>query len=161
MTLRARLLLSLGVLLAAALVITGALVVGVTQANLIEQVDGDLKSASLADVTEIGPPREDPDLTGRRFALLSVDSAGRVLQSLPSGFSRAPDPLPSLPSSGEPPLVFQVIVTRPSVDGTLSYRVLPLRGPQGRVVVLGAPLDDVEASMGALVGPCSRSACWH
>lgn len=152
MTLRARLLLSLGVLLAAALVVTGALVVGVTRANLIQQVDDDLKNASLADVTEIGPPREGPDLTGRRFAALSVDSAGRVLQSLPSGFSRAPDPLPSLPSAGQPPLVFELIVTRPSVDGSLSYRVLPLRGPQGRVVVLGAPLDDVEASMGALVG---------
>jgi len=151
MTLRARLLLSLGVLLAAALVVTGGLVVGLTRTNLIEQVDEDLSNASDADITDIGPPRGGPDSTGRRFALLVLNSEGVVIESFPSGFHNAPDPLPALPEAGEPALPVGRIVDRSSADGTLSYRVLTLRAPQGLTVVLGAPLDEVGASIGALV----------
>jgi two-component system OmpR family sensor kinase len=151
MTLRARLLLALGVLLAAALVVTGALVVGLTRGNLIQQVDNDLESASTADFTVVGPPRGGPDPTGRRFALLVLNSDGRVVERLPSGFHNSPDSLPSLPVAGEPGLPLRRIVDRPSVDGTLTYRVLTLRASPDLTFVLGAPLDRVEGSMVALV----------
>jgi len=151
MTLRARLLLSVGVLLAAALVVTGTLVVGLTRSNLIAQVDNDLENASRADFTVVGPPRGGSDPTGRRFALLIVNADGVEVESLPSGFNRDPDPLPFLPAADEPALPVGRIVDRPAVDGSMSYRVLTLRAPQSLTVVLGAPLDQVEDSIAVLV----------
>ncbi|MGI8928158.1 MAG: sensor histidine kinase [Candidatus Limnocylindrales bacterium] len=151
MTLRTRLLLSLGLLLAAALVVSGGLVVGLTRANLIGQVDTDLRNARGADLLEAGPPRGG-DPTGRRFALLILNADGVIVESLASGFGRSPDPLPSLPAAGEPPLPLNEIVSRPSVDRSISYRVLTLQAPQSLTVVLGAPLSDVEKSMAVIVG---------
>ncbi|MEX2546887.1 MAG: HAMP domain-containing sensor histidine kinase, partial [Chloroflexota bacterium] len=150
MTLRARLLLSLGVLLAAALVVSGALVVGVTRASLVQLVDDDLLNYSNADFVDLGP-RPGGDPTGRRFALLRVNPSGQVQAFLASGSDRAPDSLPSLPAAGEPALPFAQIVDRKSVDGSLKYRVIALHGPrttpQGTVFVLGAPLRGVEESI--------------
>lgn len=150
MTLRTRLLLTLGVLLATALVVSGGLVVGLTRANLIGQVDNDLRNASGADFREGGVPRRG-DPTGRRFALLFLNANGDIVESLASGFDRSPDPLPSLPSATEPALPFGEIVTRTAVDGKLSYRVLTLHAPP-LTVILGAPLSDVEKSMAVIVG---------
>jgi two-component system OmpR family sensor kinase len=149
MTLRTRLLLTIGVLLAAALVVSGIFVVGLTRASLIEQVDTDLRRASPEDLLGVGPRGGDP--TGRRFALLIVNPSGQIEVQVPSGFAYEPDPLPALPGAGEPALVTGGIVDRPSVDGTLAYRVLTLRAQQGVNVVLGAPLRDIDSSMFVLI----------
>ncbi len=151
MTLRSRLLLTLGVLLAAALVVTGALVAGLTRANLIQLVDDDLRNARTTDVANIGPgPRGGNDPTGRRFALLVLNGEGEILEKLPSGRAYAPDPLPLLPSGTEPALPFGDIVERPAIDASMSYRVLTLHAPQSLTFVLAAPLREVEASIGVL-----------
>ncbi len=153
MTLRARLLLSLGILLAAALLVTGALVVGLTRASLIEQLDSDLRGASLSDLT-LGPGPGPVDPTGRRFALLVYDAEGDQVRALPSGLPHAPDALPSLPASGVSGLPIGDIVERPAVDGSLEYRLYTLRGrlgPAEVIAVLGAPMTSVEQSIGVLV----------
>ena len=151
MTLRTRLLLSLGALLALALVIAGALVVGITRANLIDELDADLRNASVADFRGNRPPGGGVDPTGRRFALLVLNSRGTIVEELPSGFAHRPDPPPSLPSAGEPPLPLRQIVQRPSTDGSLDYRVLAIRVPEGFTVVLGAPMRGVHQSIASLV----------
>ena len=155
LTLRSRLLLSVGALLAVALVVSGGLIVGLTRAGLVQQVDGQLRSVAQ-DLGRPGPGigrLNDP--TGRRFALILFDDAGNLVQSLASGFQRDPDPLPALPGSEENPLPLGTIVERPAVDGLLAYRLLRLqvreRGAIIGSIVLGAPLRDVEEAMGALV----------
>jgi two-component system OmpR family sensor kinase len=150
-TLRTRLLLALGLLLAAALVTSGALVVGLTRASLIDQIDKELRDARTADVIAVHPPREEADPTGRRFVLILINPAGQVLQALPSDSGVAVDPLPALPGAGEAPLPTGLIVDRPSVDGTLNYRVLTLRNQQGASAYLGAPTRGVDASIGVLI----------
>lgn len=151
MTLRTRLLLSLGILLAAALLVSGALVVGLTRANLVDQVDQQL-IALRGDIARPGPGvRGLNDPTGRRFALLVLDVDGRLVESLASGFGRDPDPLPSVPAAGEAALPIGFIVDRPSVDGQLSYRVLSLPAQGDLTLVLAAPLRQVDAAMGVLV----------
>ena len=152
MTLRTRLLLSLGVLLAAALVVSGALVVGLTRASLIEQLDTDLERASPSDLSiePGGPGPADPG--GRRFALLVYNAAGELIRALPSGLPN--DPLPSLPEAGVSGLPVGEIVQRPALDGSLNYRVRTLRGrlgPAEVIAVLGAPMTGVEQSIGVLV----------
>lgn len=155
MTLRARLLLSLGALLAVALVVSGGLLVGLTRQSLVHQLDEDLRAASFADIGQaLGPGRPD-DPTGRRFALLIYDSAGDLIEALPSGQRRAPDPLPQIPDAGVAALPVDQIVDRPAIDGSMAYRVWTVRGtlrPTTPVyLVLAAPMSDIEASTRVLI----------
>ncbi len=154
MTLRTRLLLSVGALLVLALVVSSALVVGITRASLVAQVDQQLGEVSRQDLRRPGPLGGAFDPTGRRFALLVLNHEGQLLESLPSGLGRSPDPLPSLPAAGEPPLPVRRIVERPSVDGSLSYRVVAhearLQGVD-LVLVLGAPLREVDQAVAVLI----------
>lgn len=150
MTLRARLLLLLTVLLAVALLVSGGLVVGITRQSLLADLDHDLLTARVADVSPGGPPRGN-DPTGRRFALLLYDADGEPTQQLPSGFSYAPDPLPKVAIKGAMGVPLGQVIERPAVDDTLTYRVLALRAPQGLYVVLGAPMRGVESTILGLV----------
>jgi two-component system OmpR family sensor kinase len=153
MSLRARLLVSVGCLLAIALIVSGALVVGFTRASLIDQLDDELRSASTPRTERPRPRRDDDDPTGRRIAYLLLDANGDLLDAVPSGFASAPDPLPSLPELRPGALAGLIgrIVQRPSTDGSLFYRVLIDRGPTGTIRVLAAPLRAVDAPVGLLV----------
>ena len=149
MTLRVRLLVALGVLLTAALVVSGGLVVGLTRANLIEQLDDDIRNVREADLFG-PPPQRGDDPTGRRFALMVFDRSGALVQSFPSGLPSHPDSLPAVSLAPQPNIPFYQIVERSSSDGSMAYRLVGLRAPQG-AVVLGAPMNDVERSMAVLV----------
>jgi len=149
MTLRARLLLAMGALLALALIVSGGAVVGLTRASLLADLDRDLLTARVADV-QPGPPRQN-DPTGRRFALLLYNADGETVQTLPSGFASAPDPLPEVAISGDAALPIGIIVERPAIDGSLHYRVLALRSPQGPYVVLGAPMRGLDGTIASLM----------
>ncbi len=155
MTLRARLLIALGGLLAAALVVAGGLVVGITRASLVDDIDRDLRTARAADIAEPAPPRGD-DPTGRRFALLVYNPAGELLEALPSsrGFGYPADPLPAVTApaaDGNAGLLVGRIVDSPAVDGSFTYRVLALSSPRGATLVLAAPMRGVDASIAVLV----------
>ena len=148
MTLRARLLLAMGALLALALIVSGAAVVGLTRASLVGDLDHDLLTVSPADVQQ-RPGAGDP--TGRRFAVILFDAHGATAQTFPSGFASAPDPLPDVAVAGEDALPLGTIVERPAVDGTLNYRVLALRLQQGPYVLLGAPMRALEGTIVSLI----------
>ena len=156
MSLRARLLASLAVMLIVALVAAGFLLVELTRASLVDRVDADLRALSgpgsqlqrLASVTA-----SDND-AGRRLAVLRLDRNGSVVRSFPSGFAADPDPLPSLPdySAGIPADAYDVIQQRPSVDGSMSYRlILQHSRPGNATLAVAAPLAGVDAAVGALV----------
>ncbi len=156
MSLRARLLASLAVMLIVALFAAGFLLVELTRASLVDRVDADLRALSgpgsqlqrLASVTA-----SDND-AGRRLAVLRLDRNGNVVRSFPSGFAGDPDPLPSLPdySAGIPADAYDVIQQRPSVDGSLSYRlILQHSRPGNATLAVAAPLAGVDAAVGTLV----------
>ena len=92
MSLRARLLASLAVMLIVALFAAGFLLVELTRASLVDRVDADLRALSgpgsqlqrLASVTA-----SDND-AGRRLAVLRLDRNGSVVRSFPSGFAGRP-----------------------------------------------------------------------
>ncbi len=156
MSLRSRLLLALAVLMTAALVVAGVLVVGLTRQSLIERVDRELQAAAggqtrfqrLADLTAT-----DQD-AGRRLAVMQLDRQGRVVRSFPSGFASDPDPLPALPSypAGIPRDAYGTISQVPSADGSVEYRVLVGMGDRpNAIVAVAAPLTGVDAAQTALV----------
>jgi two-component system, OmpR family, sensor kinase len=153
MTLRGRLLLSLGGLLAVALLITGTTVVGVTRANLVAQLDAELRSINVRGQGMGAMRRGIDDPTGRRIAYLRLGRDGGILASIPSGFDGRPDPLPTLPRfpvEGPSALVGR-IVQQPSTDDSISYRMLFDNARQGRVLVLAAPMQGVDDAIAALV----------
>ena len=153
MTLRARLLLALGGLLLAALVVSGALVVGLTRTALIEQLDSDLYTPTGADLTGVQAPGPG-DPAGRRFAVLMYRNDGTLLEAFPSGRSNAPDPLPQMPTAGVGALPVDTVVELPAAHRPLSYRVLARRlevRQQPVTVVLAAPMSDVNTSTFLLV----------
>ena len=151
MSLRARLLLSLGALLAVALIVSGALVVRATHDNLVQLVDDDLKHVTGDDLAAPGPGPGGGEPGGRRFAVVAYSPTGQLIYRLPSGPASAPDPLPLVPGPDEAPLPDAVIVDRPSVDGSLSYRAVAVHDIQGNLVVLAAPLREVDRSITVLV----------
>jgi two-component system OmpR family sensor kinase len=154
MTLRTRLLVVMVALLAIALVVSGAAVVGLTRASLLADLDHDLLTARPADVSPGGP--QQPDATGRRFALLLYDGDGEQVQALPSGFSSSPDPLPDVALGGDSAVPIGLVVERPATDGSLRYRVLAVHAqigvpPQPVTLVLAAPMRALEGTIGGLV----------
>jgi two-component system OmpR family sensor kinase len=155
-TLRARLLITVGALLVVALVVGGGLLVGVTRNNLVSDVDNELLSLRQDDLENIIGQQGPRDPTGRRFAILVINPQGAVTESLASGFPNSLDSLPTIPGPGEPALSPRQIVERPSEDGTLSYRVRTLRvvGPpniNNFSLAVAAPLAGVDRSVAALV----------
>jgi two-component system, OmpR family, sensor kinase len=155
MSLRARLLVSLATMLVIALALAGVLLVGLTRVSLVARVDAELESVAatssrlvrLADLTA-----SDGD-AGRRLAVMQLDRRGNVLRAFPSGFSSDPDPLPSIPvyPAGIPASAYGAITERPSVDGSVSYRVLVEQARPNLIVALAAPLSGVEAVTSSLV----------
>jgi two-component system OmpR family sensor kinase len=151
MSLRSRLLLTVGALLAVALMVSGGLVVGFTRANLIQQLDDELRSADLVEAGQFGPGPGAGDPTGRRIALLIVTRNGQQIQVFPSGFRNRPDPVPAIPNIDEVHRMVGHIVELPSVDGSLTYRALAREGPRGLLLVYAAPLTAVEEPMNLVV----------
>ena len=156
MSLRSKLLLSLAILMAIALVLAGVLVVGLTRQSLVQRLDNELLGVAagqnrfqrLADLTAT-----DQD-AGRRLAVMQLDRQGNVIRSFPSGFASDPDPLPDLPTypGGIPRDAFGQISQVPSVDGSIQYRVLTGigNGPNA-IVAVAAPLSGVDEAQRALV----------
>ena len=148
MSLRTRLLLAVGGLLAVALVVVGIIVVGITRNSLVDRLDNELRGFRPEDFAQgAGPGRPDTDPTGRRMALVVLDTDGNVLEHLASGFATAPDPLPALsrPDTSELPL--RQIVEATSDDGSLRYRVLTFAARGGVFVAVAAPMREVDQAV--------------
>jgi two-component system, OmpR family, sensor kinase len=155
MSLRARLLFSLGAMLVVALVASGVLLVGLVRASLVDRVDRELQSLGNAG----GQLQRLADLTasdseaGRRLAVMRLDRDGNVMRSFPSGFASDPDPLPVLPAypGGIPAGAFGQIDQRSAADGSMNYRVLTQQARPNLIVAVAAPLGAVDAAVGTLV----------
>src|SRR5262245_56289908 len=145
MSLRARLLVSLAVMLSIALLAAGVLLVELTRASLVDRVDRELQSLDGPGgaFQRFGGLAAPDSEAGRRLAVLRLDRQGNVIRSYPSGFASEPDPLPVLPTypSGIPADAFGPIVERPSTDGSMHYRVVLTRLPRNLTFAVAAPLS--------------------
>ncbi|HYO43450.1 MAG TPA: HAMP domain-containing sensor histidine kinase [Candidatus Limnocylindrales bacterium] len=156
MSLRTRLVLSLALLTAAALLVAGFVVVQLTRASLVERMDSELltianASTRIERLTELADGDSE---AGRRLAVMRLDRTGNVLRAFPSGFASDPDPLPQLPvyQDGIPPEAFGVVAQRSSVDDALEYRVLTEKSARpNAIVAIAAPMTTIAAAERALV----------
>jgi two-component system OmpR family sensor kinase len=152
-SLRAKLLLWMAVLLALGLGVSSFFVVRSTRANLVAQLDDQLLGAR-------GPLRRPPAgeppgveaPSGRELAVVTYRD-GQIVEFSPSGFASRPDPRPDVPQElvEGPPARGGEVLTVPSVDGSLSYRALVVPGQFGTTRVIAAPLDAVDRTIEALI----------
>lgn len=94
-----------------------------------------------------------PNIGGSNIAVFFFGPTGRQVVSRPSGYSDAPDSPPALPQIPGPQASAMQgrIVTLPSVDGSLQYRVLLQAGPREATIVVAASLRPVDSAVNMLV----------
>ena len=160
-SLRARLTLAVVAVLVATLVLSGSVLVHTTRDALVAEIDDGL--LSFASRMSYGPGFRSPG--GFRpgnsgsgydfhpFAMLVYDASGELLMENPAGFQDEAEPLPEVPEvpSDEVDALVGRIVTVPSVDGSLEYRLLTRRASDGTITMVAAPLREVAATVDDLV----------
>ena len=154
MSLRLRLVASLGAVLAAAMVVAGILLAGLLHAALVSRIDRELGTiANSGSLQRLMTVEASDTSGGRSIAVIRLNRGGSITLTLPSGFPDTPDPLPALPNytGGVPAADIGPVMELPSVDGTMHYRVLLVSGRLGAVLALAAPLTGVDEAMSTLV----------
>ena len=155
MSLRLRLVASLGAVLTVALVVAGVLLVSLVRIGLVGRIDRELASIanSPAPMQRIMGLETSDSSGGRSLAVIRYSRNGMVTLSLPSGFTDSPDPLPAIPDypGGVPASAIGRVMEVPSVDGSMGYRVLLANGRLGTVIALAAPMSGVDATLATLV----------
>ena len=155
MTLRLRLVASLGAVLAVSLVIAGVLLVGLVRVGLVDRIDRELTTlASSTGMARMMTMQATDTTGGRSVAVIRYNRQGSISLTLPSGFADTPDPLPAMPdyTGGVPASDIGRVMQLPSVDGSMHYRVLLVSGRvNGAVIAIAAPMTGVEAAMATLI----------
>jgi two-component system OmpR family sensor kinase len=154
MSLRLRLVVSLGAVLAVSLAVAGVLLVGLLRVGLVDRIDRELATISSSTGMARLMTLQASDASGdRSFAVIRYSRLGSITLTLPSGLADTPDPLPAMPNytGGVPASDIGRVMELPSVDGSMRYRVLLVNGRLGAVIALAAPLTGVEAAVSTLV----------
>lgn len=126
--------------------------------------DTPVPGAAIADQPSVPTPPAPPDeddvwaanlrnVGGSNVAVFVFGRNGTLRGSRLSGYSDEPDSPPALPQIPGPEAseMQGKIVTLPSVDGSLQYRVLMQSGPAGATFVTAASLEPVDSAVNMLV----------
>jgi two-component system OmpR family sensor kinase len=149
MSIKARLLVTISLLIFIALVVIGIVTLTITGNQMIRRVDESLVAAS-------GPPsRFDGFGENGRFerfgkraiATLIYDLSGVVQVVEPSGFGNDPDPLPNVEPDQLASRANEVFTVDAVGDSRLRYRVLITPLDEGLFLVSAAPLDEVDTTL--------------
>ncbi len=156
MSIKARLVAIISLLVALAFVVIGIVTVTQTKANMINRVDATLVQASdRGGHSPSGDGRDESYPSSQRSnATLILDSQGNVIHSDPSGFGDTPDPLPDvshipLNSIGEHHSQYFTVGAVGSSD--LTYRILVQSGSDGGYLAVAAPLNDINSTVRNLI----------
>lgn len=148
LSITARILSWLTVLVIVAVVVFGVAAVAATRTAMISQLDETVsEAASRPTRPAVIVPPEPIGLGGRAVAILEFDANGTLVAASPSGFAESPDALPAIsdPSSlldedGAP----TEPTTVAALDDTgLQYRAVAYVSPSG-ITVAAAPMDGVD-----------------
>ena len=155
MTLKARLVIAIGVLILIVIAALGVVVVRSSSEVLVGQVDELLdgvqsRSGGRLPLLPAETTRGFRDVASYSAARMIVAGNGEVVLAEPSGFSDDPDPLPD-PAAVDALLATGEVATIPSVDGSIDYRAVASEIGGGLVSVVAVPLGDVTAALDSLV----------
>jgi two-component system OmpR family sensor kinase len=164
-------------MLVVTITLLGTVFVRSTRATLVDQVDQQVRANAERNLDR-KPPRKDDnggpgshnggyddtpasdattddssDVYYLSVARFVYSPEGELLVDEPCGFSDDPKPPPVVPDipSDEVQLLVNRIVTTPSVDGELDYRMLVQQTAGGETLITASPLDSVDAAINQLV----------
>jgi two-component system OmpR family sensor kinase len=151
MSIKARLVIAISVLVAAAFVLIGAVTVTVTRAQMLGRVDDSLLAAPARVPRFEQGPGSGPGMESRRATATLVYAAdGQVLYAEPSGFRDNPDPLPVVSPADLAAGVGHIFTTGAADGSGARFRVLVRAADSGFYLVVAAPLHDVDATISGL-----------
>jgi len=148
MTLRAKLVISLTVLLLVVISAVGLVASRAVNTILIDQIDSTLMGFVDRGPLVFGPrppAADEPFLNPIAEIVVAYD--GTIVFARPSGFADDPDPLPDVDEIEST----EGLTYLDSVDDTLEYRAYVTVFPDGSTAVRAVPLDDVTAATVSLV----------
>jgi two-component system, OmpR family, sensor kinase len=153
MSLKARLTIAIVVLLVALTTVLGIVTVRVTQRSMVNQVDDRLQA--IRDRPPLRPDLIPSGSSAQRYRDVAdylYAPNGQLLVSHPAGFGDAAEAAPALPPipSGALSSLIEHPTTLPSTDGSLEYRVLVFRDPNGNIRVMAEAMTDVEDAVSSL-----------
>ncbi len=152
MKLRTRLVLWLTLLLVAVVVVLGSVMVQTNRSVLIRGIDDELLSSIQVGNGPIRRGRPAgfsflPD--DQAVALVRWDPTGQVFAQA-SGSPDSPDPLPDV-SELSSPTNGPYLTTLWGTDGSIRFRAVVFEPSENATAVMAVPLEDVEASISAIV----------
>ena len=163
MSIRTRLAIAIALVLLVTVTLLGLAVVRNTRAALIGQLDGEVKSFAAREAAE-KPARgrrydgpADSGAYGRvlynPIAYYVFDADGTVARNEPCVYAGVVKPAPDLPpiTGGRIAKLLNRVVSVPSTDGTLRYRMLVQRINGDQIAVSAAPLTAVDNTIARLV----------
>jgi two-component system OmpR family sensor kinase len=153
MTIKARLSIAVVLLLLVLTAVLGVFTIRSTRSSMIDQIDDRL--VAIRDRRPGPPEQANGQGSSERYrdvAEFLYSPTGELLDARPAGFGDAPElppDLPEIPSAALERLIGRV-VTLPSTDGSLDYRVLVYEPRDGNIRVIAQPLTDVDDAVSSL-----------
>ncbi len=161
MSLRARLALVVGLVLVAAIAVTGIIAIRTTRATLVQQIDEQVRVAAVRLESNYDNPSSsqtpdggEPVTRFQPIARYVYDREGKLLLAQPYGFTDAPRPAPVI-GDGSPASLLRavnVLQTVPAAEGDLDYRALVQLDDNGNFVLTAVPTTAANEAVEDLVG---------
>jgi two-component system OmpR family sensor kinase len=161
MTIRARLAIATALLIAITVALLSVFIVRTTRATLTDQLDSSLQittqkvSGQPNKPNYGGGPNEQSDWGENSYAVIRYDSDGNEISRQPSGYLDDPDSLPVVPDvmgeEGQRLFDSKEIVTVPSEDGSMQYRLDICPGKDGQILAVAMPLDEVDSAVSRIL----------
>ncbi len=173
MSIRARLTIAIAVVMVVTIATFGFFMVATTRATLVDQLDSQViaqaerrakgyeskppPQGGYGDYGDYSNPNDSPDdspsYRKNDFANLIYSPTGETLEWELYGYAddrASPPDCPDIPSP-ELNSVLGVVVTLPSIDGSLEYRTLMQVMDDGNVQAVAAPLTEVDEAVSSLL----------
>jgi two-component system OmpR family sensor kinase len=169
MSIRARLTIAIAVVMVVTIATFGFYMVATTRATLVDQLDSQViaqaerrakgyeskppPQGSYRDYGDYGDSSDSPSYQKNDFANIIYSSTGDLDYAEPYGYADDRASLPDCPDipSAELDDILGVVVTLPSLDGSLEYRALMQELDSGQVQAVAAPLTEVDQAVSSLL----------
>lgn len=172
MSIRARLTIAIAIVMVVTIATFGFYMVTTTRATLVDQLDAQVIAQAerrAKGYTSKPPPQggygdygdyqnnnntsDSPSYQKNDFANIIYSPTGDLDYAEPYGYADSRASLPDCPDIPSPELdeILGVVVTLPSLDGTLQYRALMQVLDSGQVQAVAAPLTEVDEAVSSLL----------
>lgn len=147
MSIKAKLLITISVLLVFAFTAIGVVTVRVTESRMIDRVDDTLAQAPVGVAHLSVSGDEGPSLSRSETATVFMSPEAGIVHAQPSGYPAEPDPLPFIDPDRLAARAGEIYTTEAVDDSGTEFRVLVTQVGRNEYVAVAAPLDGVQETI--------------